>query len=58
MFNGPSYFNIRVDEYKPWMYIGKSITKKFIPELKSISPCISNTRNKIIIFGTKKTYAN
>ena len=22
MFNGPDYFNIRVDEYKPWMYIG------------------------------------
>ena len=38
MFNGPSYFNIRVDEYKPWMYIGNLITKKFIPELKSISP--------------------
>ena len=38
MFNGPSYFNIRVDEYKPKMYIGNLITKKFIPELKSISP--------------------
>ena len=38
MFNGPTYFNIRVDEYKPWMYIGNLITKKFIPELKSISP--------------------
>ena len=22
MFNGPDYFKIRVDEYKPWMYIG------------------------------------
>ena len=38
MFNGPTYFNIRVDEYRPWMYIGNLITKKFIPELKSISP--------------------
>ena len=38
MFNGPDYFKIRVDEYKPWMYIGNLITKKFIPELKSISP--------------------
>ena len=38
MFNGPSYFNIRVDEYKPKMYIGNLITKKFIPELISISP--------------------
>ena len=38
MFNGPSYFNIRVDEYRPWMYIGNLITKKFIPELQSISP--------------------
>tara|TARA_B100001173_G_scaffold308406_1_gene318644 strand:+ start:182 stop:643 length:462 start_codon:yes stop_codon:yes gene_type:complete len=38
MFNGPSYFNIGVDEYRPWMYIGNLITKKFIPELKSISP--------------------
>ena len=38
MFNGPTYFKIRVDEYRPWMYIGNLITKKFIPELKSISP--------------------
>ena len=38
MFNGPSYFNIRVDEYKPKMYIGNLITKKFIPELQSIDP--------------------
>ena len=38
MFNGPSYFNIRVDEYKPRMYIGNLITKTFIPELKSIAP--------------------
>ena len=38
MFNGPTYFNIRVDEYRPWMYIGNLITKKFIPELQSISP--------------------
>ena len=38
MFNGPTYFNVRVDEYKPWMYIGNLITKKFVPELKSISP--------------------
>ena len=38
MFNGPSYFNIRVDEYKPKMYIGNIITKKFIPELQSIDP--------------------
>ena len=38
MFNGPTYFNIRVDEYKPWMYIGNLITKKFIPELQSIDP--------------------
>ena len=22
MFNGPDYFKIRVDEYRPWMYIG------------------------------------
>ena len=22
MFNGPDYFKIKVDEYKPWMYIG------------------------------------
>ena len=27
MFNGPTYFNIRVDEYRPWMYIGNLITK-------------------------------
>ena len=38
MFNGPSYFNIRVDEYKPRMYIGNLITKTFIPELQSIAP--------------------
>ena len=38
MFNGPTYFNVRVDEYKPWMYIGNLITKKFVPELQSISP--------------------
>ena len=38
MFNGPTYFNIRVDEYRPWMYIGNLITKKFVPELQSISP--------------------
>ena len=38
MFNGPSYFNIGVDEYRPWMYIGNLITKKFVPELKTIEP--------------------
>ena len=38
MFNGPTYFNIRVDEYKPRMYIGNLITKTFIPELQSIAP--------------------
>ena len=38
MFNGPSYFNIRVDKYKPKMYIGNLITKEFIPELKTIEP--------------------
>ena len=38
MFNGPTYFNIRVDEYRPWMYIGNLITKTFIPELQSIAP--------------------
>ena len=38
MFNGPSYFNIKVDEYKPRMYIGNLITKTFIPELQSIAP--------------------
>ena len=21
MFNGPTYFNIRVDEYRPWVYL-------------------------------------
>tara|TARA_B100001057_G_C22248067_1_gene718372 strand:+ start:40 stop:474 length:435 start_codon:yes stop_codon:yes gene_type:complete len=26
MFNGPDYFKIRVDEYRPWMYIGNVYT--------------------------------
>ena len=38
MFNGPSYFNIRFDDYLPLMYLCILITSTFLPSLQSLPP--------------------